>query len=411
MLAESALARAMATSSSGMYLAALALALGANEFEYGKLAGAVFVGGSLQLLVVPLLTWIGSRRRFCLVGLGATRFFRVCLAAAPLLVLWNVTPGGVMWVMFFALVLSAITGTASETARQSWMSDLIPKARLGRFIGWRSAVMQCAGIVTMLAYAAYLEFWRYTGHDPIPGFQYLILFGTGLGVIGLFLIAKAPEPPMSERLSPRLQWVAVTLPLRDARFRRFIVFFCLWTLAMPMAGMFFHLYMLDYLGLRHRPMGYVLVAATDIISMLVGMASAPLWGRLADRWGTKRVLLRAGFVMALFPLLWIPITPGLWWLIFVVILVRVFGSACDIGPMTMAMQMAPRRRRSIYISVYRSLGCVTQAVAPMVGGAIAHKAGPSFWTLGAFTFTGLHLLFVISTFGRLLSLWWLRRVN
>ncbi len=410
-MAESGLARGMATSTSGMYLTGLALALGANESQYGKLAGAIFVGGSMQLLVVPLLHRLGSRRRFCLMGLGMTRLLRISLAAAPLLAVWGMSAANVIWVMFVLLMLSAITGTAAESARQSWITDLVPKGRLGRFIGWRSSIMRAAGILAVLGYSQFIEFWRHTSQNLVMGFQILIVFGTALGVVGLVCIGKAPEPPMSERLSPAIQRLAMTLPFRDRRFRRFMIFFCPWTFSLAIAGMFFHLYMLEYLQLRYRPMGYALVAATDIVSMLLGVASAPIWGRLADRWGTRRMLLRAGVVVGFFPLLWIPITPGLWWLVFVVILLRVFGSACEIGPMTMAMQMAPARRRSIYLGVYRSLGCLMMAIAPMVGGAIAHAAGPSVWTLGSFTVTGLHLLFVIAALGRLSSLWWLRRVR
>lgn len=401
----------MATSTTGMFLTALALALGADELQYGKLAGAVFVGGSLQLLLTPLLHWLGSRRRFCLVGLGATRLLRILLAASPLLVLWGLTPGDVIWVMFVLLMLSAITGTASETARQSWVSDLIPKQRLGSFIGWRSAIMQCAGIVAVLAYSQFIEVWRDHGRDLVVGFQYLILFGTGLGMIGLVCISRTPEPKMTERMSPAVQRLAVTLPFRDERFRRFMVFHCSWMFSMAMAGMFFHLYMLDYLGLQHMANGYALVAATDVISMLLGVAAAPIWGRLADRWGTRRMLLRVGVVMGIFPLLWIPITPGAWWLVFAVVPLRFFASGCEIGPITLAMQLAPRRRRSIYIGVYRSLACVMLAVAPIVGGAIAHVIGPSFAKVGSFNLAGLHVLFVISAVGRLASLWWLKRVR
>ncbi len=410
LLAESGLARAMATSSSGMFLTGMALALGANESQYGKLAGAIFVGGSMQLLVAPMLHWLRTRRRFCLAGLGTTRFLRICLAASPLLALGGSTPAQIMWVMFALLLLSAITGTASETARQSWMSDLVPSGRLGHFIGWRSAIMRLAAILAMLAYSGYIELWRMHGQPLITGFQILIVFGTGLGVVGLVCLGKAPEPRMSEQLTPRARWAAVSLPFRDRRFRRFILFFCTWTFSMPLAGLFFHLYMLDYLGMQDRPLGFFLVGVTDIISMAIGMASARMWGRLSDKWGTKRMLMRAGFVMALFPLLWIPITPRFWWLIFIVILVRVCGSACEIGPMMLGMQLSPSHLRATYIGVYRSLGCMMIAVAPMIGGAIAHAAGRSFLQIGSFTFIGLHLLFVLSTIGRLMSLWWLRRV-
>lgn len=411
LLAESALARAMATSTSGMYLTGLALALGANELQYGKLAGAIFVGGSLQLILVPILHRLGSRKAFCLAGLGTTRLLRLALAASPLLILTGMTPGQIMWVMFFLLLISAITGTASETARQSWMSDLVPSGRLGRFIGWRAFVMRFAAMAAILIYSLHIELWRRAGLDLVTGFQILIVFGTGLGVIGLICLGKSPEPPMQERLAGVTGFQGITLPLRDPRFRKFIVFQCLWSFSMPIAGLFFHMYMLEYLGFRHQPFGYFLVAATDIISLAIGMVSARAWGRLADRWGTKRMLLRVGFVMALFPLLWIPVTPPVRWLVFLIVLIRVFGSGCETGIMALPMQIAPEHQRAVYLGVYRSAACVMTAIAPVVGGAIAVHVGSSFATIGSFTFNGFHVLFVISTIGRLASLWWLRRLE
>ncbi len=411
LLTESALARAMAMSTTGTFLTGLALALGANELQYGKLAGAIFVGGSMQLILVPILHRLGSRRAFCLAGLGTTRFLRLCLAASPLLVLVGMTPGQVMWVMFFLLLISAITGTASETARQSWMSDLVPSGRLGRFIGWRAFVMRFAAMGAILVYSLYLELWRGAGLDLVTGFQIMIVFGTALGVVGLVCLGRSPEPPMQERLAGVKGYQGITLPLRDPRFRQFIIFQCLWSFSMPIAGLFFHMYMLEYLGFKDQPFGYFLVAATDIISLAIGMVAARGWGRLADRWGTKRMLLRVGFVMALFPLLWIPITPAVRWLVFLIVLIRVFGSGCETGIMALPMQIAPQHQRAVYIGVYRSAACLMTAIAPIVGGAIAVNVGSSFATIGSFTFNGFHVLFVISTIGRLASLWWLRRVE
>jgi MFS family permease len=270
--------------------------------------------------------------------------------------------------------------------------------------------MNLAGLAAILAYSQFIQSWRNSGHYLVAGFQILIVFGTALGVVGLGCIGKAPEPRMSEGLSASIRRLAVTLPFRERPFRRFMAFYCCWTFFAAIGGMFFHMYMLEYLQLRHQRFGYILVAVTDMITMVLSIAMAPVWGRLADRWGTQRMLLLTGTVMAIFPLLWIPITPQWWWLIFLVVLVRAFASGTEIGPITMAMQMAPRRRRSVYISVYRSLGCVTMAVAPIVGGAIAYRAGPSMFVIGTFAFGGLHLLFAVSSAGRIVSLLLLRRL-
>jgi len=410
LLAESGFARAMGSSTSGLYLTGFALALGANELQVGKLAGAVFVGGALQFLVVPSLSWVGSRRWFCITCLGITRVLRFAVAATPLLFLWGLTPSTLIWLIYGLLLLSAITGTAAETVRQSWMTDLVPGAHLGRYLGWRSAIGSSAGIVAALLYSQFLEVWRGSGHQTLTGFQTLIVFATFLGVIGLFCLAKAPEPPMPEATTKTGAVSGFSLPFRDKRFCAFMVFQCAWVFSVGIGGMFFHLYMLDYLQLRHRPMGYVWVAATDILSEILSMAMAPVWGYLADRWGTKRMLLLAAGIIAVYPLLWIPITPGLWPLVFVVVIAQLANSGMEVGPMTLAMQLAPQPHRSVYLSMYRSLACVMMAVAPVVGGAIALRLGPSAWVLGTFAFTGLHVVFMLSAAGRLGSLLLLRRV-
>jgi len=411
LLAESALARAMGTSTSGLYLTGLALALGANELQVGKLSGAVFVGGVLQFLVVPSLRWIGSRRWFCVLCLGTTRVLRFAIAATPLLGVWGVSPPDLIWTIYILLLLSAVTGTAAETVRQSWMTDLVPGAQLGRFLGWRSAIAGSAGIVAAVSYSRFIELWRGSGHAALTGFQLLIAFGTCLGVLGLWCLTKAPEPPLRETRDGPLRWSRFAVPFKDPRFRAFMAFHCAWAFAAGIAGMFFHLYMLDYLQLRHRSMGYVWIAATDILSEVLSMSMAPVWGHLADRWGTRRMLLTAATIMAVYPLLWIPITPGLWPLVFLVTATQFANSGMEIGPMTLAMQLAPPEHRSTYLSVYRSLACVMNAIAPVVGGAIALRVGSQMPGLGTFALTGLHLVFVLSAMGRLGSLFLLRRIR
>lgn len=164
--------------------------------------------------------------------------------------------------------------------------------------------------------------------------------------------------------------------------------------------------MLHFLG-----MSYSLIAVTDFLSQLVGLVAAPYWGRLADRWGTKRLLTLALVAKAIFPFLWLGVLPQWWYMVFPVVLMRVFNTAQQIAFLKLALHLAPREDRAAYISMDRGLNNLLKAVAPAIAGVVAAKIGDSVWHLGALPFTALHFLFLLSGLFRLMALACLYRIR
>ena len=81
--------------------------------------------------------------------------------------------------------------------------------------------------------------------------------------------------------------------------------------AQSIAGQFFTVYQLQYLGLN-----YTSFQLLNAVASLGSLASMPLWGYLADKYGNKPILIICCGLVLVPPLLWILAAPdgiaGLW---------------------------------------------------------------------------------------------------
>ena len=404
-LIETGLVRAMMASVTGLFLTGLVVELGGEVEHVGAMRSAMLLGGAFQIASNSVLTRLGSRKRFCLITLGVVRVLRLVIAALPFMLLLDgrlnlIGPLGAL------LFLAGIFGMSAEVGRQSWIADLVPARVRGRFFGWRVFVAGAASMVFVGLYGWFVDAWREGGGEPLLAFQILIGFGAGAGFASLWFVWKAPEPVMHKTGRPTTFFESIRLPFRHDSFRWFVVAHASFSFAAGVCGWCFHYFMLQFLGMK-----YLWIAATDIVSNFVGLMAAPGWGRLADRWGTKRMLAVALTAKAIFPFLWLAVLPQWWYLVFAVVLVRVFNTAQQIGFINLGLNIAPAQDRAAYISVDRGLNNLAHAASPALAAVLAAAIGDHVWLIGAYQVTSLHVLIVISGVLRLSSLVWLRWVK
>ena len=405
-LVETGLVRLMMASLTGLCLTGLIIELGGDARHVGFMQSAMLLGGVFQVGTNSILTRVHSRKRFCLVALGFVRVLRLGIAALPLL-LWLDWPGTlVMYPLGALLFVGAVFGMSAEVVRQSWIADLVPVGVRGRFFGWRAFIGGFVLMVAVPAYGWFADFWKDTGGEGVYAFQILIAFGAGSGFASLWCVWRVPEPPMHRASRPTSLARSIALPFRHGQFRWFIALHSSFSFAAGFCGGFFHYFMYTFLG-----MSYWLMSWTDFVTHLVGLAAAPTWGKLADRWGTKRMLTVALVAKAIFPFLWLAILPRWWYLVFAVVVVRLFNTAQEIGFVNLGLNLAPEADRAAYISVYRGCNNLARAIAPALAGALAALIGDRVWQVGPVPVTALHVLIIISGVLRLGSLFWLRKIR
>lgn len=122
----------------------------------------------------------------------------------------------------------------------------------------------------------------------------------------------------------------------------------------------------------------------------------PLWGKLADRYGRKMMLLRSGFGMAIVMTL-MGFAGDVWHLL----LLRVLnGTISGFVPAAVALMSAttPREKMGFSMGTLQSGGTAGSILGPFIGGLLAEWVGfrPIFYITGALLFLASMLaMFVV----------------
>jgi hypothetical protein len=409
LLVEGAFSRVLGATMAGPFLTATVLAFGGLEAQVGLAVAAGRIGSIGMLLANPVLSYLGSRRKFCLFGLGGVRVFRVVVTVMLALVLLGWDAEGMFWPFLAVVFISHLLGMSSEISRRSWISDLVGPAERGRYLGLRLTITLLVGGAFLLAggYLLTLSESIPPWNDRVLGLTIIMGFGAAMGWIGWSILVTTPEPSMSiPRRGGLLR--SLWLPLRSPRYRGLMLVGTLFHMAMGLCAAFFDYYMFEDLGMEP-----VWVMAVDTVGMVVAAAGASRWGAWADRVGTRRVLTLTVVVKGLYPLTWLLVTPTAWPVAFIAVLPRVFNSASILCWLRLSMNCSPRRNQPAFLAMSQAALGVGVAVGALIGGLLARQLRLMEFSpvLLGFQVLPLHVVFVISAVLRLSCLPLLRLIR
>ncbi|MBC6982781.1 MFS transporter [Caulobacter sp. 17J80-11] len=324
----------------GVVLAAYALWLGASNAVIGLLAALPFLSQLLQAPAVALVERLQARRMICVVAAFLARLL------LPLIGLLAFLPDRKLALGLLVGLQAAHAGlnAVSTCAWNSWLRDLAPPERLGRFFARRTANVTAFTLFATLAAGLTVdrasEYGR-TAEAFVFAGVFMTAFATSLA--SSWLIARAPEPRMAPPVSAASLLEVLRRPFRDVNFRRLIVFLSSWQFAVNLATPFITVWLLGQLGFS---MGFVV--SLSVVSQAANLAVLGGWGRLSDRFANKSVLGVAA------PLL----------------------IACIAG-LVLASQIQDQRLAAAYLLVLHVLMGAATAGVGLATGAIALKLAPS----------------------------------
>lgn len=394
------------------FLAAFALALGANNFQIGILAAIPFIMQPLQIPVILLVEKLRKRKAIAMFAWLVAQLLWFPMALIPIFIK---VPGAAAISML--LVLMAIRGVFSAVTNcswNSWVRDLVPQQILGRYFSRRLALSTAVAAAFGLGAAFFVDYWRGQGPEDsaILGYTYVLLFGAFfLGLASPLFMSRMPEPLMQKAMGeqPSL-WKTITMPLHDRNFRQLLKFLLSWSFALNMAVPFFAVYMLQRLGL---PLSAVI--GLGVLGQFFNILFLRVWGPLADRFGSKAVLSLCASLYLLVILGWVFTTmPERYFLtVPLLIILHVFAGIAAAGVTltigTIGFKLAPQAQSAPYLagaSLATNLGA---GIGPLLGGFLAYffsvreLALDLTWVdptrtvnLGVIHLTGFDFLFVLT---------------
>lgn len=364
--------------------------LGLPKAQMGLLLSLFPFCGLLALGFAPVATRLGRRRVF-LTCYGLRKVVVLGLLLLPLVLARFGHNGGLAYLIAIVSIFGILRALA-ETAWYPWSQEIIPDRVRGRF----SAI---ATVLAMLASSAALAFAGLViKHRPgIDGFMLLIAIGGTAGILGVLVMFMVPGgKPQPTTTASDTHWAQMREALRDRNFALYLAGLACVTVGTLLYLSFLPLFLKERLAV---PAGVVVTLETAV--MIGGGVSALLWGWVADRVGSRPVLMPAIALTILIPLGWLLLpreTPHL--LPLCAILYFLHGVAFNgvaIGAGRLLLNgVIPPQQSTAYTALYYAWLGLVGGVAPLLAGGVLEGFGAWQAHLGLTTFDGHTVLFALA---------------
>ena len=405
---------------SGGFMAAFALALGANNLQVGILAALPFVTQVAQLPAVLAVERYRVRKAIGVPALLGAHLMWAPIGAVPFLL---ETPGAAaVAVVILLLALRGLFAPVWATTWTSWMRDLVPQDVLGSYYGRRLAVITVAMAVVGLGASFFVRWWESVSapEDAILAYSLLLVGGSlTFGLASTWCALRASEPSMPAAAeSGRSALSVLAEPLQDRNFSQLVRFLFVWSLVSNLAIPFFAVYMLRELGLSLSA-----VIGFTVLSQTTSVLFTRVWGPMADRVGSKPVLSLSASLYLLVIVGWVftshPERHFLTLPLLAVLHMFAGVAAAGVGltMSTLTLKVAPAGKATPFLSVASIAASVGAGIGPVAGGLMADFfavrtlgvdlswASPNgVVELPALSLTGFDFLFAIAFVLGLLSL-------
>lgn len=358
------------------YFSPYAIALGASNLVVGLLvAFPVLVGSLAQLYSERLLALVGSRRRLIVtsVALQAASF-------VPMMALgrWDspARAGVFLGVVCLYWAFQLVAGPAWN----SLMGDLVPEAQRGTYFARRNRFLQLATFLTMLGAGLVLTTFRERG-ETLLGFAAVFTVAMLARLVSMGFLTRHHEPPMAAPATRRT-WTTVTEVLKDPAQRRLIRYLTTMNFAVYLSAPYFAAYMLrkhDHHGLEWSYATFTVVTAVVVVSKFLFL---PLWGQAVDRFGSRKSLTLAAWLIVALPLPWLfpAVSPALH--LAVIVLAQVWSGLAWAGhelcSFSFLLDSAPAADRARLTAAMNAINGVMVFVGATLGGVLV-EAVPSTW--------------------------------
>ena len=374
------------------YLGAFGVFLLASPLQLGIL-------GAVPSLAVAASQGVGlwlmkrGRRNVCWTAASAHALLWVPLIAVAVLGAYESQTIGALMLMVCCLFFA---GGLGAPAWNSLIGDLVPERKRGRYFGFRSKRCGLATFLALLAAGQILHICEALGRVRL-GFA-LIFSVAGLArLFSAYWLSRYADPGLraADTAGPTLG--ALGDDCRTQQFRLYTVLIGLINLGANIAAPYFALYMLR--GLRFSYFEFTFTIAVHVAFQYLSLQH---WGILADRFGSRRVLVLCSLGVACSPLPWLW-SDSIWQLLPVQICSGFVWAGFNLAMSNYLFEALPREERGRAAAFQGMVNGVCVFIGALVGGVLASNppefldyipiwSGPSGVLLFLFTFSGFFRL-------------------
>jgi MFS family permease len=374
-------------------------AIGLTRLQWGILGAITSWAIVAQPLGAVLGERFGSRKRVWFWFAFADRFLRFS-GFIGAFALWRAGNISAYLLFISAVCAASLLGNIAVPSWFGWLASIVPQEVQGSFWGRRDAWISLAVIAVILPSGLLMDLVPPGGKLEVAA---AILSAAGLvGFVDLFIHVTIPEPRIP-RVGGSTVISNILKPLRDRRFRPWLVFTACWSASLALGGSLCTLYFMENLGFKHDLLGGMI--AISAAGLVTGLLTARRGGRLVDRWGVRKVLFISHALWSVVPVFWlfaVPETAILWVGLSNVVLGTAQLTANNVSVKLVTRFPSPEDS-SMYMAVSNSVANIAAGLGSLAAGITLDLIGTWSFALGRAAVSGFPIVFAASASLRLAS--------
>ena len=341
------------------FFSAFAVFLKASNFQLGLLGSLPQALGSIfQLFSEKLLKFFNSRKKFV-----ATFVLLQALMYIPVALVFFLGDLNVYFLILF-LCMYYLFGMCIGPAWSSWMGDLVSEETRGTYFGRRNTIAGYISFITLLIAGYILESFAGDVKTQYIGFSIIFTLALLSRIVSFMFLCAKYEPQYVHFEDNKTGFIDFLKNAGSRNYGMFIIFLCLMNFSIFIAAPFFAGYMLYDLKLSYTE--YTILIAAAVIAKNL---SLPVLGKMVDRYGTRKVLTLAGYLMPAISLWWL-FSGSLYYLIFVQIYGGFVWAGFEIAAFNFFFDTIIPQKRARYIAYSNVLNGIALFIGAMIGGLI-----------------------------------------
>ncbi len=349
------------------FYSVFAILLKATDVQLGLLGSLPqFLGSLAQLFSNRLVKLFGTRKRLVVTGAS--------LQGLMLIPIGLVFLAGRFSVVALIATVSAyfIFGLLVSPAWGSWMGDLVEENERGIYFGKRNKVV---GTITFLAFLGGGLILQIFQDNQAAYSGFLLLFGIALlaRVVSISFLIRQHEPCRPPEQEERDGFISFLKGARRTNYGLLVLFLSAMNFAVYLASPFFAAYMLDDLRMSYFTFTIVTAAALGVKYALM-----PVWGKAADKYGARKVLVLSAAMMPLVPVLWL-FSTQIWYLLLIQAYSGFVWAGLELTSFTFLLDTAEPRRRTSLLAYYNVLNGTFIFLGAVLGGLLV-SYNHVFWS-------------------------------
>jgi MFS family permease len=379
--------------------------LGLDKGQIGSLLSLLPFLGIIAIFIASTEARIGYKRVF-VISIAARTTTGILLLLTPLVL----AQFGQEAILPFIVVTVGAFGffrATGFTAFYPWLQEQVPDNVRGKYTAIKNALASLTALLAVLV-AGYV-----LGPDPgLSRFIILIALGVVAGYISVWAATKIPGgAPIKVDPTKESSTRGMVAAARDPNFVRFLAGVGLVTLATVPLVSFVPLFMMEDVGLSSDQVVWLQTG-----TLVGGLAASFLWGWLADRYGSKPVMVYCVALLPLLPLGWLLMPRQIALSLYLALALAVGQGMINTGWVIgsgrlLFVRVVPMEKRTAYMALYYAGVGIAGGLGQFAGGWLLDlTAGVEgqWWFVSIDSYT---ILFLIGITFPLAALLLFRRVK